>query len=393
MNTVPWANTPVPDQATLDKMFGRTRAQLLLHSKGAGFLGSLLCDHAYVWDEEAPFSTAWCNGETIAHSPQFFAWMNPESRKTVLAHELLHTAFDHMSRRDERCPDYWNIAADHVINNLLKSWGFDFTQLMQIEPCMDPQYAGLTTEDVYDRLGPPPGGGSGSGKGVPGAGGPLSGDVRPSPNPAAAADVKGKQVKAIQAAQMAKETGLLPGEIVLQIEKFLNPILPWDQLLSRFYTDLSQDDYSWKRPSRRYESDYLPSLAGDNKLEHLTYYMDVSGSVSDDDVIRFFSEVKHIHAEHQPAKITIVTFDAKIQDTLVLNDGDPFEKIAINGRGGTDLDPVFQHIRKTKPTAAIIFSDLICHPMARDPGIPLIWIVVNNKAARVMFGKKVLINV
>ncbi len=413
----PWANTAVPDEDTLNRLLSRTKGQVFLHSKCAGFLGSMMTDHAYVWDETAP--TAWCNGETVAFNPQFFMWMTPPARLTVLVHELMHTGFDHMSRfGTERCPDLWNQAADHVINNLLQDWGFEFDYLMQIEPCLDTQYKGMTTEEVYDLLPKPPSGmpmpQPQTGSGLPGGQGtampgssptpgpqgsqgplqsPLSGDVRPSPNTAAAADVKAKQVKAIQAAQMSKSAGELPGEIVLQVEKFLNPILPWDQLLSRFYTELSQDDYSWKRPSRRYEDEYLPSLDGDSKLDHLTYYIDISGSVTDEEVFRFLSEVKHIHDAHQPKKITIVTFDDGIRDEIVILDDDPFEKITVIGRGGTELDPVYHHIKKHKPTAAIVFSDLICHPMGRDPGVPLVWIVVNNKAARVNFGKKVNIKV
>jgi predicted metal-dependent peptidase len=398
MPNAPWDGTPVPELSALDRMFSKTKGQIFLHGKASGFLGSLLCSHRFVWDEE--HFTVWCNGETIAFNPRFFLWLKPESRLTVLAHELLHTAFDHMGRRGDRCPDYWNQAVDHVVNNLLVDWGFDFSQLMGINPCLDRKYADMTSEEVYALLGPPPGGGGSGQAGASGPGSPtldpsnpMHGDVRNPPNSTAAADVKAKQVAAIQAAQMAKEAGDLPGEIVLLVEKFLNPILPWEKLLARFYTDLSKNDFSWKRPSRRYEDEYLPSLDGDNRLEHLIYYMDVSGSVSDDEILRFFSEVKHIHAEHQPRKITLVTFDEMIQNELELAWDDPFDKIEITGRGGTSLNPVYQHILDHRPTAAIIFSDLICHPMKRDPRSPLLWVVVNNKAAKVYHGQKIHINV
>lgn len=401
----PWANTGVPDQAILDRLFAKTKGQLFLQSQGAGFLGSLMCSHRYAWDEDS--YTAWCNGVSIGFNPQFFMWLSAPARVTVLAHELLHTFFDHMGRCGDRCPDLWNQAADHVINLLLVSWGFDFTHVEEIKPCKDPRFFNMTTEAIYEILiqeAPPSAGlvgvpddkgianGPGKGMPTPDPSRPLHGDVRPIPNADAAVTVKATQVKAIQAAIMAKEAGMLPGEITLTIEEFLNPILPWDQLLARFFTALSQDDYSWKRPSRRYENEYLPSPDGDNQLEHLAYYIDVSGSVTDAQVLRFFSEVKHIHAVHQPKLISIVSFDDGIQNEISIAWDEPFEKIEITGRGGTELEPVREHIVKHKPTAAVVFSDLWCAPMKSDPQVPLIWVVIGNQKAQVPFGKKVHID-
>lgn len=384
----PWADIEVPDEDTLNRLLSKTKGQLFIFNKASGFLGSLMCDHRYVWDETC--GTAWCNGTTIGWNPQFFMWLTPSSRLTVLVHELWHTGYDHMSRLGQmRCPDVWNQAADFVINNQMKHWGFDFSQLMSINPCLDHQYDGMSTEEVYDLLPKPPGmpmpQPDPNGKPQDG----LSGDVRAPASAEDAADIKGRLVKAVQASQMAKEAGVIPGETTLLLEQFLEPILPWEVLLERFYTDLSKDDYSWKRPSRRYEDEYLPSMEGDNRLEHLTYYMDVSGSVTDAQVLRFFSEVKFIHETYQPKRISMVTFDTMIQDELEMQEDEPFAKIEIHGRGGTSLDPVYHHIKSHRPTAAIIFSDLHCHPMRTDPGVPVLWVVIDNNRAQTHFGKRI----
>src|SRR5690606_8092720 len=181
--------------------------------------GSLVCNHDFIWDEKCPPS--WCNGDTIAFNPQFFTWMTPASRLTVLVHELWRTGYDQLSRLAEfnRCPDLWNKAADYVINNKLDHWGFDFSQLMEIQPCLDHQYDDMTTEQVYALLEknqqgqpmpqPSPGNGqaqqnpgqnSSQGPGTPG----LGGDLRKPLSPEAAAAVKGKLVQAAQASKMAK---------------------------------------------------------------------------------------------------------------------------------------------------------------------------------------------
>jgi predicted metal-dependent peptidase len=366
----------VPDTQTLDRMLSKTKGRLFT-KKGAGYLGSLLCDHEFVWDPSA--ETAWCNGTTIGWGPAFYTWLTMEERITVLAHELWHTGFDHMDRMTKvHDPEKWNIAADYVINNMLYNAGFVFgDKLMSLKPYLDLQYDGMTTEQVYNLLPDDP---------QPPR--PMDRDVRPA-DEASKQRVTSSIIKAIQSSRMAKEIGVIPGEVELIIDQFLNPILPWEILLQQYFTEFSNDDYSWKRPSRRYDDEYLPSLLSDSGLEHLIYYIDVSGSVSDADVLRVNSEVKCIHENLAPKRLTVVTFDEQIQDSYEFTDDMPFDKIVIHGRGGTDLDPVRQHIIKHRPTAAVIFSDLYVHPMEMDPGVPVLWIVVGNKSAQTFFGRRI----
>lgn len=399
--SLPYAHTEVPATEVLDRLLDRTKGQLFF-KKGAGFLGSLLCDHRFVWDTDC--DTAWCNGTTIGWNPQFFFWLTVEERVTVLAHELWHTGFDHMARLIDRCPDVWNKAADFVINWMLKLHGFVFGEkLMSLKPCLDSQYADMSTEQVYDLLPKPPGQPnpqcqdpngkplSGNqpqqGSDTPG----LSGDLRSPDTSAGAEGSKEKRmsrlVKARQASMRAKEAGIVPGETELIIEEFLNPILPWDVLLMDWHTAFSQDDYSMARPNRRYEDIYLPCLMANNGLEHLIYYIDVSGSITDGTILRCNSEIKYIHDSLRPKRMTVVTFDTEIQDEYEFTDEDDFSKIVIHGRGGTDLNPVRRHIIKHMPTGAVIFSDLHVTPMTPDPKVPILWVIVGNRKTKPAFGQ------
>jgi len=172
----------------------------------------------------------------------------------------------------------------------------------------------------------------------------------------------------------------------------LNPILPWEVLLMNYMSELSNDDYSWKRPNRRHEDVYLPSLLGENGLDHIIDFFDVSGSVTDKQLNMSNSELKYVHSVLQPKLLTLVTFDTVIQNEFTITDEDSYEPFEITGRGGTDLSPVLAYIKEHKPTAAVIFSDLHCHPMAEDPGVPILWIVMDNPHAKVPFGKMVHIS-
>lgn len=368
----------------------------LFAKKGAGFLGSLLCNHEIFFDETAP--TAWCNGKSIGIGPAFWSILTKETRVTLLAHELWHTGFEHMSRVGNRDPEIWNQAGDYVINNMLKKNGFVFDDMGGL---LDERFNDMTTEAVYAVLEQeqPPSGGSSGGIGLPMPGEAsnqgqegkpdIQGDLRDPGGDKAKADISRKNVQAIQASQMSKEAGVIPGEIKEIIDEFLNPVLPWNRILHRYFSDLSNDDYSWRRPSRRYTDEYLPSLMGENGLEHLVYYLDVSGSISSGELQRFHSEVRYIHQELRPKRLTLVTFDKKIQQVFELEQDDVYENFEIIGRGGTDLSPVHDHIVENHPTAAVIFSDMYVPKMKANPGVPVIWIIMDNKHAETDFGTRI----
>ena len=66
----------------------------------------------------------------------------------VVAHEVLHCALGHCSRRGDRDPNDWNIACDHVVNLMLKAAGF---VIPPNRPC-DPKFIGLHAEQIYEVL-------------------------------------------------------------------------------------------------------------------------------------------------------------------------------------------------------------------------------------------------
>lgn len=358
----------------LDKVKGG-----LFFKKGSGFLGALLCKLEFQWRND--IDTAATDGEMLYWNPEFFASLSREVRITVLAHELWHVAFLHMFRRGNRDPEIWNIAADFVINDMLHSHGYNFENQPHLH---DIKYRGWSTEQVYDELIQHakklklPVGGIGKDIMDPGS------------------DKKDKAVSNVVSARniarMTGQAGDIPGEISLTIDKFLNPKLPWEQLLYQFFDELTDLSYTFRRPNRRYTDPILPGLAGMEGLEHLIYYLDISGSIRDEDILRFNSEVKFIKDHFQPAKLTLVTFDTKLRDRLVMEQDEEFEKITVTGRGGTSLSRVWNDMQKEKPSAAVIFTDLLVNIPPEDPRVPLIWVCLDNPNATVPFGRLIHLN-
>lgn len=385
-------------EAEIEDHLSRAKMGLFL-KKGSAFLASLLSQLEFKWDES--IETAQTNGLEIRFSPKFFMEIPNDTRITVLAHELWHVAREHClpSRVMGRDPADWGEACDHVINLDLEDSSYSF---VGASDCFkDSKYRNMGTEQVYDMLNkkqkppkqqPKPQQGQG-GQGNQGGQPPppskqpaLSGDIVQTPA-GKELDVMSKIVQAVQAARMSNQAGDIPGEVMLSMDQFLNPKVPWEVLLRRFFTEQSNDDYSWRRPNRRYDDEYLPSLISEDGLTTINYYLDISGSVSDADILRFNSEVAHIKKEFDPEHLNLITFDTRIKKEWHFGREEPFEKIVVTGRGGTDLNPVAAHINKNKPSVAVIFSDLYVDPMPSVGRVPVIWIVVGNPDAQVPFGQ------
>ncbi len=365
----------------LNREMDRVKSQVFLN-KNAAFFGSLLCSLDFKWDTS--IETAATDGVSIWWNPEFFKQIESGTNKTILMHELEHAARLHHIRAGNRDPEIWNYACDIRINNGLENEGYSFKQVENCWKDHSFDMNGLMAEeDIYDLLiknnvKPKTGSWNGSGKG----------DMLP--NKADKQTAVNNVVRAVQQAKLSGNAGSIPGGVEELINKFTTPIVPWEQVLMQFFTDMLSEDFSWKRPNRRYSDMYLPSrFTDDGRLTHLMYFLDVSGSISETDIIRFNSEVKYIQEELKPEKLSLVQFDTKIQQVDEFEEGQPFNKIDIIGRGGTCLECVHAYIERHDPTAVVVFSDLYCKPMQPlKDNIPIIW-AVNNMNNSGPFGKTI----
>jgi predicted metal-dependent peptidase len=120
----------------------KVRIQLLTRSV---FLATILLSlKTRIGRDDVP--TAGVNSTTLAVNPDFFDPLTFEQQIGLIAHEAWHLAFNHAGRRGDRDPYIWNAAGDFVINFLLVSTGFQIPE----GGCYDPQYAGMSTEEVYE---------------------------------------------------------------------------------------------------------------------------------------------------------------------------------------------------------------------------------------------------
>ena len=198
--------------------------------------------------------------------------------------------------------------------------------------------------------------------------------------------------RAVESAKLQDQYGELPGSLKEFYKEFFKSKVYWATVLQDYLTDLDEKDYSWKRPNKRFPFCYLPSLLKqESKLKHLAFFIDTSGSIDDEQMNQFCSEIKYIHEYFKPEKMTVAQFDTKIQYIETIKEEDKFDGMEIYGRGGTSLVPVKEWIEENNPSAAIIFSDLDCVPMEYTK-TPIVWIMIGDSCyQKPTFGKVIQI--
>lgn len=267
----------------------RVRTQLILDEP---FFGQLALRLPLIEDNSIP--TAAVDGRNIFYNRDFIADKSDNETKTILAHEVMHCVFDHITRRGERNPRKWNKAGDYVINLVLKNTGF----VPVANWLYDTKYADMTADEVYGLLPDE--------KGFVGLGDPMDEcrDADPDVSHEVATDWK---IATVQAANQARAEGRLPAALARFVEELTTPRLDWRAMLRRFITEASKNDYSWLRPNRHFltQGFFLPSLHSESMGE-VVVVIDTSGSIDGPTLNAFGAEIKAIVDNCRPSTTHVI---------------------------------------------------------------------------------------
>lgn len=380
---------------TLNKELDKAKVALL-QPKTSAFISTILFSLKFSWDESIP--TAGTDGINLKISPDFFSKLDREERVFLLAHEAWHVAFLHMSRLTKEKRDnfrMWNIACDHYINLMLINSGHKMIK----GGCADEKYKDqsiwssdkifkdlMEDKDAQEKYSSDDSFTEDMSEGTDGMDKEQAEEYRKNVQ----RRIEDSLVKAQMQAKMAGQASSIPSEIAINIESFLNPKLPWNVILQRFMSDYSKEDYSFKRPNKRFASHgiILPSLYSES-LGHIACAVDTSCSVSDEQFNMFRTELNSIKKKLNPKLMTIIDFDTDIRKVHKLNQSDNIDQVQFSGRGGTYMHPVFEYFTKQEntPKVLIIFSDLECEEITEDPGFPVIWIKLDGYGFNPRFGE------
>ena len=250
--------------ASVQKRMVKARTSLLLDHP---FFGSLL--FRLKGQETRSVRTMATDGISLFYNPDFVETLGAATLAGVLAHEGMHPALNHHTRRSGRSMKRWNEACDYAINPLLLEAGLTLPDGV----LMDQRFRGLSAEEIYNRLG---GDGQDSEKAGPEQDSSHDNQTPSHPEDAAAPESRGGigqvldappesevtpgpqaqerewAVAVRQASAVAARVGKLPAGISRTLLEAAKAQVDWRELLRRSWSDSAPADYEWARPNRRH---------------------------------------------------------------------------------------------------------------------------------------------
>lgn len=312
-------------------------------------------------DESIP--TACTDGKTIWYSPAYMGSLDKEGQLSVMLHETMHMALQHIPRRGDRDPKVSNMSADYALNLLLRDSGFVIPEGWLI----DDFFLGMCEEEIYLYLMQNP-------------------DKQPQMGEDLLDLMEGAEVSEEteemwkQALKNAATTARMAGSLPAGLEKYLDNLeesqIPWQQKLADFVVRTSDDFSGYERRSI-YLGMYEDALLSE-KL-NIAVAGDTSGSMSNEDLRDCVSEVNAIVQLYPSTTSELYWFDGNISGPHELT----FENIIKPiGGGGTSLMPLWAHFKDNDciPQALVIFTDGYMDLSQLEELCPTMWVLTPGGA-------------
>jgi predicted metal-dependent peptidase len=313
----------------------------------------------------------WCNtaatdGRAIYFNRKFFEPLTTKQVEFVIAHEILHNVFDHMSRRDGRNPKIFNIAADYCVNGQIVRDRIGDHNIPGIQIFHDTKYYGMGAEEVYDKIFEEQDedelnklgqllddhidwGDDGK-------------DGQPKYTKEELKQIRDEMREAVMQAAQAAGAGNVPASVARMIKELTEPKMNWREILRQQIQSTIRNDYTFMRPNRKgwHMNAILPGTNYDETID-ICVAIDMSGSIGDEQAKDFLSEIKGIMQEYKDFKIKVWCFDTRVYNEADY-DGysmDDFDEYEVMGGGGTEFDANWDYMKEhdINPKKFIMFTD------------------------------------
>lgn len=333
--------------------------------------------------------TAAVDGRNLYYNTQFFNAMDKDEITFVIAHEILHCVFDHLTRREDRDRMIYNIAADYIVNNLLVRDKIGAKPKL-VDCFQDFKYEGWTSEAVYDDIfekydqqqlealgelldehidwededgdkGDSQSQGADE-EGDTDSNGNKVSKKRPTYSKEDLRQIRDEIKENMISASQSAGAGNVPGEIARMIKELTEPKMNWRELLRQQIQSTIRNDYTFSRPSRKawHTGAILPGMNFDETID-IAVSIDMSGSIGDDQAKDFLSEIKGIMDEYKDYKIKIWCFDTKVynEQDFSADGGEDLTEYEVMGGGGTDFMSNWNYMKENDivPKKFIMFTD------------------------------------
>jgi len=372
---------------------------------GMSFIASGLFEMPHVEDNSIP--TMATDGATVLYNKDFVLSIQEPEIDFTRIHELFHKIMKHHLRIGNRNPIIWNFACDFVINPKVAELSYhgqhgnkSHVITMPQGGLYDPKYKGKTEEWVYDDLaknydvveissnsnGKGDGGG-GSYKLSPkdGSGNDIMpqgwGEFKPSTKSTEEQAIESQEIdqQIMSNASLLKDIGQdSPSFVKSLLDKIKQSKVEWQDVLRRFIGGDNSEDYSFRRVHRKTYHSYGMFAPSSEKIGvgDIVVACDTSGSVSNEELSQFLSEIRAISEDMHPTSVTVISCDDRLRHVERYEKGEEIKDLNSSGRGGTKVQPVFRYLEdeNVQFDTLVYFSDMWIDDYPREFDKPLLWI-------------------
>ena len=342
-------------------------------------------------------ATAATNGRDVFYGRAFIDSLTDAEIRGLVLHEAKHKLYQHFfvwQKLFEEDHELTNAACDFVINLEIQDMekSGSFIKLPE-GGCIDEQYRGMDTAQVYTLLKEKYGD-----KQSRGAGSIASELDQHDWQDAAALSPEDRKQLSHEIDNAVRTGALLAGkqngDVDRSFEDLMASKVDWREQLREFVsaTCAGKGDSTWAKPSRRWlaQDIYMPSQISE-AVGSLCVAIDTSGSIDSRDITKALSEVVSICENTTPEKVDLLYWDTQVashEQYREDNYAGLVESTKPKGGGGTQVSCVMDYIKdnQLKPECTVIITDGYTDFPQDHPAYPVIWVIVGSNSVVPPFG-------
>ena len=393
---------------TIDKELDRQIREKLVTGRiglllKAPFFGNLATRLELV-NADSCCGTAATDGRRFYYNTEFVKKLKPKEVEFLFGHEVLHNVYDHLGRTGkERDPMLFNCAADYCVNADLMQFNIGD----RINPCLfDVKYKGWSAEEVYDDLyqkadkisiedlldqmidehleeddSHDSNGDNNSNNGN-----------KPRISAGERQKIRDEIKEAVMQAAQATGAGNLPDGVARLIKSLTKPVINWQELIQQQVASTVKSDFTWLKPSRRswHMDAVMPGLKPGEQID-VCISIDCSGSITENDISAFLSEIKGIMESYDEYRLQVWCFDTQVYNHKEFTSENLEDILSYSptGGGGTDFMCNYNYMKENniEPKKFIMFTDGMPYgPWGDENYCDAVWIIKNNESVVPPFG-------
>jgi len=374
---------------TAEQRIERSHIELMKHPHFVAYSGVLMVGSVKVKEaDECP--TAYTNGRDVVYGRDFLAKLDDADVRGLILHENKHKMYRHLAtwqHLHKINPQKANKACDYVINLEIDDEGKRTGGFVSVPEggLLDEQYRGFNAQEVFHKLQDDDEDGSGGSGGLDEHGWEEAQEM--------SAEEAEESAKEIETAlrQGAILAGKMKGEVSREIQELLTPKVDWKEALRDFIKTTMQgkDQTTWRRLHKRYIGlDIIMPSTYSEQIGSIVVAIDTSGSIGQEELSQFLSEVKLICDEVTPESLDLLYWDTEVASHETYR-GHELSTVTdvtqAKGGGGTSPEcvPKYMHKNNMSAECLIMLTDgHINRQKDKDWNVispmPIMWCVKGN---------------